>query len=212
MSFPLQNNNYDRAAGFYDRLAGLIFGGAINKSQFILLQHHFPGTRIIIAGGGTGGILEELARIITVPLMITFVELSEKMLSKARARNTGHHEVEFICDDAGYFNAGAFDVVITPFLFDNFTGDMAVEVFDNLGRMLRPGGMWLFTDFTIYRESPWYQKLFLKLMYTFFNVFAQVQARWLPDTDSLFQAGGYTCVNEHFFYGNFIRAAVYLKA
>lgn len=211
MSGRDKRNNYNRVAGIYDRLAGIIFGSAISRSQFSLLRYPLPGPRVLIAGGGTGALLEELGKTEAIPLQITFVELSERMLHKAQKRNAGIHEVRFICGAAEQLNTGhSFDVIITPFLFDNFTPGKAREVFSHLDNMLAPGGTWLFTDFCIYPDSPWWHSLLLRLMYCFFKILAAVEANHLPDTGSLF-ATGYACEKELFFYRNFIRSALYRK-
>jgi ubiquinone/menaquinone biosynthesis C-methylase UbiE len=209
----IERNNYDHAAGFYDRLARLIFGAAIRESQFSLLRYHFPGSSIVIVGGGTGEILEELGKLKTDPLKITFIELSEKMLRKARKKKVGCHQVKFIKGDVEHFSADdSFDVVITPFLFDNFTAEKASGVFNHLNGMLNREGIWLFTDFYLSSKSPWWHRFLLKCMYRFFRMLARVEASQLPDTDSLFANAAYSCEQETFFYHNFIRSAVYRKS
>jgi len=209
----MQRNNYDHAASFYDRLAQLIFGSTIRKSQFSLLHYNFSNSKIIIVGGGTGAILEELGKLKTDPLTITFIEISEKMLRKAKKKNAGCHKVKYIHSDVEHFTTNdSFDIIITPFLFDNFTADKAKQVFNHLNAMLDREGIWLFTDFYISSETPLWQRLLLKLMYRFFKILARVEANQLPDTASLFANAAYSCERETFFYGNFIRAAIYRKS
>jgi len=209
----IQRNNYDHVASFYDRLAQLIFGSTIRKSQFSLLHYNFSNSKIVIVGGGTGAILEELGKLKTAPLTITFIEISEKMLRKAKKKNAGCHKVKYIHSDVEHFTANdSFDIIITPFLFDNFTTDKAKRVFNHLNDMLDREGIWLFTDFYISSETPLWQRLLLKLMYRFFKILARVEANQLPDTASLFASAAYSCEQEIFFYGNFIRAALYRKS
>jgi ubiquinone/menaquinone biosynthesis C-methylase UbiE len=209
----IQRNNYDHVAGVYDRLAWLIFGSAIKESQLSLLRYNFSSSKIVIVGGGTGTILEELGKLKTTPLTITFIELSEKMLRKAKKKNAGCHKVKYIHGDVEHCRVeDSFDIIITPFLFDNFTTDKAKRVFNHLNDMLDREGIWLFTDFYISSETPWWQKFLLKLMYRFFKILARVEANQLPDTTSLFAGAAYSCEQEIFFYVKFIRSAIYRKS
>ena len=88
--------NYNNSAWFYDRLSRVIYGRAIIRSQVYLLGHIPAGSRVLIAGGGTGWILEELARLQPSGLKITYVEISAKMMALSRKRNAGNNEVIFI--------------------------------------------------------------------------------------------------------------------
>ena len=212
MTRKLENNNYDRAAVFYDRVSKLVFGSAIDNAQKELVKFPFSGNRIIIAGGGTGLLLEELAKMPIASLQITFVELSEKMLQLARRRNAGHHKVTFVRSAIEDFPLQhEFDVVITPFLFDNFNAVKAKHVFDHLDKMVSPGGIWLFADFYLAARAPVWQRLLLRLMYLFFKIIAKVEARRLPEIDHLFHAARYNCRKNNFFYKGFIHAKVFEK-
>src|ERR1700712_3142269 len=114
-------SNYDNSAWFYDGLSRLVYGKALVNAQVYLLQFVKPNSTILIAGGGTGWILEELARIHPTGLKITYVEISAKMMSLSKKRWVADNEVIFI--NRAVENVPAttrFDMLITPFLFDNF--------------------------------------------------------------------------------------------
>ena len=68
--------NYDNSAWFYDRLSRLIYGKALVRSQVYLLRYIPAGSIILIAGGGTGWILEEISKLHPSGLKITYVEIS----------------------------------------------------------------------------------------------------------------------------------------
>ena len=55
-----------------------------------------------------------------------------------------------------------FDVVITPFLFDNFTEQTLQKVFNHIHNSLKPGGIWLNADFQL--TGKWWQNVLLKSM------------------------------------------------
>ncbi|GGN00230.1 hypothetical protein GCM10010967_38030 [Dyadobacter beijingensis] len=207
-------NNYDRIARYYDRLSRLIFGKAIVRAQQSLLGHIGPPGRMLIVGGGTGWILEEIARRHGSGLVIDYVEISGNMLARSRRRNTADNEVRFVHSGVEDFvPAHRYDAVVTPFLFDNFAPVRAEAVFQKLDDLLLPGGQWLFADFNIEQNGhAFWQKLLLRAMYVFFRTISQVEARELPDMKRLFAQNGYTCKAEYFQFARFIRSAVYKRA
>ena len=89
-------NNYDRIARYYDTLSRLVFFRSQIKAQTDQLQVIPPGSRILIVGGGTGWILEEIAKVQASGLSITYVEISEEMLRLSKERGVKDIEVIFI--------------------------------------------------------------------------------------------------------------------
>jgi ubiquinone/menaquinone biosynthesis C-methylase UbiE len=122
--------NYNNSAWFYDHLSKLIYGKALIRSQVYLLKLIPAKSRILIVGGGTGWILEEIAKIHPSGLVITYIEVAPKMVGLSRKRNAGNNEVIFINDAIENVPVrNDFDVIITPFLFDNFTGENFQKIF-----------------------------------------------------------------------------------
>src|SRR3569833_2127388 len=109
--------NYNNSAWFYDKLSRLIYGGALIKAQVYLLDNIPAGSKILIAGGGTGWILEEIAKLYPSGLKINYVEVSAKMIALSRKRISGENNVDFInapVEDVPL--PTDYDVVISPFL------------------------------------------------------------------------------------------------
>lgn len=203
--------NYDAVACFYDPLAKAVFGNAINQAQLCMLELIPPETNILIVGGGTGWILEEITLLQPRGLQITYVEISKKMLRRSKQRGFGKNRVLFIhaaiqdvCLD------GDYDVVITPFLFDNFSAKTLGQVFQKINRRLKKKGLWLFTDFQ-YPENSVRQKVLLRSMYLFFGFLCRLETYRLPDAASLFHTYGYGCIREENFFNRFILSAAYRK-
>ena len=206
-------NNYDRVAWFYDPLSRIVFRNAQIQAQQALIPYIPEKANILVAGGGTGGILEAITERHPAGLHITYVEISEKMIRKAEKRFTGKNTVAFVHSAIeDYSTKSHFDVVITAFLFDNFTQEKAGRVFQKLDKMLHPGGKWLFTDFHIDKKSSrsWKNWL-LKSMYLFFKLLSEVEASQLPETNSLFRSAGYRQLFTAFWYRKFIQSIVYQK-
>jgi ubiquinone/menaquinone biosynthesis C-methylase UbiE len=200
--------NYNNSAWFYDRLSRLIYGRALINSQVYLLQFIPANTSVLIVGGGTGWILEELTQLHPSGLQITYVEVAANMIALSKKRNAGSNEVVFINDAIENTNLpGYFDVIITPFLFDNFTGSNLPKIFDVISVLLKPAGIWLNADFQL--TGKWWQQVLLKSMFLFFKVFCGIEASKLPDIDKEFEKHHYKIAEEKAFFNDFIISRVY---
>lgn len=206
-------NNYDAAAWFYDTLAQLVYGKSLINAQVFLLQHIPPDSKILIVGGGTGWILEEIARIHSCSLKIVYVEISAKMIALSKKRNFGRNEVSFINLDIEKYTVNeAFDVIITPFLFDNFSEKRIRSVFCQLNNYLKFKGLWLNCDFQVQpnQNSIW-QKTLLQIMYWFFGWLCNVETNKLIKMNRYFEEKNFALMAEKTFYKGFIIAQVYQK-
>jgi len=203
-------SNYDNAARFYDRLSRLVYGEMLIKAQSHFLYLIPINAKVLIAGGGTGRILEEITKIHPSGLSIAYVEVSEKMMALAKQRNTGGNEVSYInvpVEDAKL--QPDFDVVITPFLLDSLSPHSFDTVFNHLHNLLKPSGLWLNTDFQL--TGKWWQPILLKSMYLFFKMLGCVENIELPLIKKQFVDYGYHVLAEQLFYGEFIASTVYHK-
>src|SRR6202165_2081748 len=114
--------NYNNSAWFYDLLSRIVYGKALINAQVYLLQYIPTNSRILIVGGGTGWVLEELTKLHHSGLDITYVEVSAKMMTQSKKRNIGLNKVVFINEAIeNVVLQNDFDVIITAFLFDCIT-------------------------------------------------------------------------------------------
>lgn len=200
--------NYNNSAWFYDTLSRLVYGSALVKAQVYLLQFISPNANILIAGGGTGWILDEITKIHPSGLQITYVEIAPKMMALSKKRDTGANQVVFINDAIENVSFRApFDVVITPFLFDNFTEQTFKQVFNHIHPLLKNGGLWFNCDFQL--KGKWWQKVMLSSMFLFFRIVCNIEAFKLPDINQQFEQNGYKTIAAKTFFGEFITSAVY---
>jgi ubiquinone/menaquinone biosynthesis C-methylase UbiE len=203
-------SNYDHTAWFYDPVSRLVFGRSIIKSQVVLLKHIPANATVLIVGGGTGWILEELANIHPHGLLITYVEISAQMTALSQKRNYGDNLVTFINKPIEEVKlAQQVDVIITPFLFDNFTSENLVNIHTHIHQQLKPDGLWLNTDFQV--AGKWWHKLLLQTMYTFFKVFGAVETSTMPQIPILFKQKSYRELSQQTFYGSFITSQAWQK-
>lgn len=202
--------NYDNSASFYDRLSRLVFGDALMKAQRYFLPQIPADARVMIIGGGTGKILEEISKVHPSELRITYVEISAKMMALSRKRNAGANQLEFInkaIEDVEL--PQVFDVIITPFLFDNYAAKTLPATFRHIHQMLKPGGLWFNTDFQL--TGKWWQAVLLKSMLLFFKVLCGVESWRLPDVEREFGKHGYTLAGTKLFFKDFVGTRMYKK-
>jgi len=202
--------NYNNSAWFYDWLCRLVFGRALMNAQVFLLKFIAPRSKILIAGGGTGWILEEIAKLHHDGLKVIYVEIAPKMMVLSQRRNIGNNQVTFInaaIEDVAL--PADFDVVITPFLFDNFTQINLEKIFGHIHAALKPGGLWLDCDFQL--NGKWWQGVLLKMMFLLFRMVCNIESSRLPDISRQFEVYAYKNIARKAFYGNFIVAEAYVK-
>ncbi|MDB5060255.1 MAG: hypothetical protein JWP67_98 [Mucilaginibacter sp.] len=201
--------NYDNSAAFYDNLSRLVFGKALVTAQVHLLSYIPANSNVLIIGGGTGWILEEIAKLHSSGLSIAYVEISEKMMDISRKKNVGSNQVTFINKPIQQVMLNQQDVIITPFLFDNFTEVNLHPLFTHIHAMLKTGGLWLNTDFQL--TGKWWQYILLKSMLLFFKVLCGVESWRLPDISRQFNKYGYEIIEEKTFFNDFIITKLYNK-
>jgi len=202
--------NYDNSAWFYDHLSRVVFGNALITATGHFLNLIPPNSKVLIAGGGSGRITEDICKIHQSGLQITYVELSAKMMALSRKRNPAENTISYInapIEDAGL--PPGFDVLITPFLLDSLSPAIFEQVIGCLDGLLLPGGIWINTDFQL--TGKWWQSFLLKTMFTFFKVMGCVEVTRLPLIKESFVAFGYGAINVQTFYGDFIVSTVYRK-
>ncbi len=210
LSLPGVRYNYDTIAFVYDRVARLVFGHTLIDAQQYLVEAIPPGARVLIAGGGTGWILETIAAHHPAGLHITYIDASEKMIALARKRKAGGNEVAFIAADIQQAQlADGYDVVFTAFFLDNFDQQSAEVVFNKVHMALVPGGQWLYADFQ--NTTAPAHKVLLRIMYMFFRLLCRIPARELPDIQGSFKKYGYTRTGLRTFRKNWIAAEIYHK-
>jgi len=202
--------NYDNSAWFYDRLSRLIYGKNLIRAQVYLLNYIPKGSNILIVGGGTGWILEEISKLYPSGLNITYVEISAKMMALSRKRNTSGNQVNYINEAVENVSFQTnYDVAITPFLFDNFTEKTQQKIFTHIHTYLKSGGVWLNADFQL--TGKWWQTFLLRSMILFFRLICGIESKQLPDTKKIFKQYSYTITSQKTFFGEFIISTIYQK-
>ncbi len=202
--------SYDTIAFVYDRIARLVFGNTLIRAQQYLVKAIPPGSSILIVGGGTGWVLEEITKIHPHGLNITYVDASAKMIALAQKRNAGANKVTFIpLPIEQMMITGVYDTVLTPFFFDNFSDETTQKIFSFIDGTLTREGQWLYCDFR--NTDVFWQNGMLKAMYLFFRISCGIEANRLPDVAAIFSQYGYQTEEKKLYMKGFVESIIYKK-
>lgn len=194
-------NDFDRITPFYDRLAKLVFGDKLIKAQVHFMNLVQPQHRVLIIGGGTGHLLEE----ISLCDRIDYVEKSEAMLRRA-AKRKANHSINFHHTDFLEFEPETeFDFVICPFFLDCFKEERLKIVLEKIKSVLAPDGTLVVTDF----QKTNGNSLLLKLMHTFFKFTTHLESNTLSDIHTAVISSRFECINEIFLHRNQLFSRLY---
>lgn len=201
----MKSNNFDRIAFVYDRLARLLFGRSIIQSQLFFLHKIPDRSTVLILGGGSGWILEELLAL-RPSVEVCYIEASKRMISLAKERLQNDQRVQFICGTENDIPDRAFTIVITNFYLDLFNQQSLSSVLQRIKKSLAPSANWIVTDFV---DKKRWHRVMLKIMYIFFRITTKIEASKLPEWNTaVAQLGGVKTASKSF-YGDFIEATFF---
>jgi len=198
-------NRFNSIAPYYDRLAAVVFGNSIRKSQTYYFNRIPENAKVLVIGGGTGWWLGQLQKE-NPQCKIWFIEASSEMLSRAQKKFL--ENTIFIHGTEEDIPPIQFDVVITHFFLDMFDDEKMKQLIKTISASLSISGIWLIADFVNIRF--WHRSL-LFLMYRFFRMLGVLQLNTLGDWDTIMLNQNFNCEQETHFYGGFIKSAIYLK-
>jgi len=195
--------NYAPIAPWYQPLSRVVFGNTLIRAQRMALEDVSPDAHLLIAGGGDGEILKHLQKWSGT---IDFVEISEAMLRLARSKAAP--PTRFIHQDIfNFLPDHPYDVVLFPFLLDNFIPEEAKQLIAHLRPFLTKEGQVIIIDYT---EAPSFlQKILLRAMYFFFRIVANVRVKTLPPLEKIMQENGFQKTGTLRLYRGFIEVKYY---
>jgi len=170
-------------------------------------------SRVLIVGGGTGYVLDAIARLNLSGLNIDYVESSQGMLQLAEMRSISNQDVRFINESWPSTKANdCYDVIITQFFLDSFDGNEFHLMFSSLDVRLKEGGLWIVADFQLSKDlRVLWQLPMLRLMYLFFKITVGIQASRLEDIAEHFASTYKELICNSNYYGTFIFSSTYRK-
>lgn len=145
---------FDRMAASYDRMnlvMSLGFSALWRRQALALVDRAPTPVRVLDLMSGRGETWSEIVR--RFPgARITAVDFSEGMSAQADARNRTAHDgdVTVLCQDALRTSIadGSIDVVVSAYGLKTFNAAQSERLADEVARVLRPGGSFVFVDVT----------------------------------------------------------------
>ena len=200
-------SDYNSIAPVYDRLARFIFGDQLN----VAVKEHLISSelelRILILGGGSGSLLEDLA-VLSPAAKITYVDSSVEMIKMAQKRQSKNLHIDYVTKSIFTTEyTGTYDVVIVPFVLDMFN---TIEIFELLNKLkphMRSGTQLLFTDFV--GNQKLFHKLLISVMYLFFRVTTGCMNTSIPDYDGPLRQQGFVIEEESYYMSRLVVARKY---
>lgn len=172
----MNKDQFDYIAKFYDFLAALVFGKAIQEIQLKHIEKIKKNSRILIIGGGSGKILKKIDSL-NLGSEIIYLEKSPKMIALAK-KTPINTPIQFINDS--YETAdqyGTFDVIITNFFVDLLNEKQFQKFIPFVFSLLNKEGKWIVTDFRIHERFPLrsIHKIIHLSMISFFKITVNLQ-------------------------------------
>ncbi len=198
-------NGFDNVATFYDRLAKMVYGKSIVESQKYFLDRIQDHSKILILGGGTGWILEEIFKVKS-NVEVWYIEASMKMISLAKEK-MNDSRVKFIHGTENSIpQEPQFNLIITNFYLDLFSDNSVKPVLRKIKASLSANAQWIVTDFV--NEKVWHGVL-LKVMYLFFRLVTGIKSKKLADWENeMLAIGGKESATKTFYKG-FIKTKLF---
>jgi tRNA (cmo5U34)-methyltransferase len=211
MSLP--DSGFDYVAAFYDPLARLVYGRALQQAQQAALQALPPGApHVLIVGGGTGWVLGEVLQL-RPEARVLYLEASPQMLERSQQFlqqywPTKQEQVEFrLGTEAALQSGEQFEALVTFFLLDLFEPKRLRQLVGHLHATCRPGAPWLVADFGV--PGTWWQHGLLAAMYGFFGLTTGISARQRPPIETELARLGIAPRPVGTFFGGMVEAVVW---
>lgn len=199
-------NNFDRIAPIYDKLVSVVFGKAMRRAQTKFLKEIRNHSRVLILGGGTGWLLEEVLSL-RPDCQVIYIDASKKMIDMARQTIGNSRNVAFIHGTEKEIPAASsFEVVITHFYLDLFGERSCRDTCNIIRNHCRAGSLWIACDFV---DRALWHSVMLRIMYSFFQLTTNLQTKCLPDWRACIQETGFSEIGVGYYSSNFICSALY---
>ncbi|MES2659305.1 MAG: class I SAM-dependent methyltransferase [Verrucomicrobiota bacterium] len=185
--------SFDRLAPFYRAMEFITAGGKLQRCRTVFLTEIPVPRRVLLAGEGHGRFLPECVKQFP-EAKITVVDSSQRMLEIAKSK-VESEQVGFLHADLLEWEgpSGEFDLIVTNFFLDCFTGEDLTKVVSKLGQTASPRADWLLADFDIPPSgiSRWRSRMIIAMLYRFFRIVTGLKARSLVPPDAEIQKTGF---------------------
>jgi ubiquinone/menaquinone biosynthesis C-methylase UbiE len=192
--------NFDRIARLYRWMEYATFGWSLERcrNRFLPQLQGFRGA--LVLGDGDGRFLARLLAV-NPRLDADAVDTSAHMLHILRTRCSAVTDLRLRIHNHSALEhapASSTDLIVTHFFLDCLTQSEVDELARRLARHIRPGALWVVSEFRIptgamHRPS----RILIRLLYLGFRLLTGLRARQLPDHASALAAAGFTRIAQH---------------
>jgi SAM-dependent methyltransferase len=209
--------NFDRLARLYRTLEFAMFGRTLERARTAHLPHLAYSAEVLLLGDGDGRVAHRILersscrRLVSVDASQAIPSLAEQRITVPEHRD----RITFVQQDARTFEVapGSIDAVVTQFFLDCFTAAETATLVRRLAEAVRPGGLWLYTDFDVPARGSgrWLAHGVIKVLYWFFRWHTGISGAALPPAEVDIRRNGFAAVAERAFAFGMVRSVVYRK-
>ncbi len=188
-------NDFNSVARYYDLLKKIVFGDLLLDAELSFLKDLKTPSRILMAGGGTGKVLQYLPSDVEVD----YIELSSQMIWRAKSRRFCC-KVNFHHRPFSHFNTDLqYDYILCPFFLDLFNDINLRATCEQIRKLLKEdSGQLIVTDFHVRYKTSFISHL----MHLFFKWSTNMESEELKDIPSyIHQAGFHEIASKDFMNG-----------
>lgn len=197
--------SFDHLAPIYQLLETLRYGGRLQACRLIGLDWIEPPRHALLLGEGNGrflaGLLDRFpeTRVHVIDASPGMLAQARRRLERQRPEDRPRVRFQQFRVPESTLDPGAYDLLVTQFFLDCFDADGLADLLPHLDRCLSSHGHWLQSDFRLPPHGwPRHQARFwLSLMYRFFALTTDIEARHLIDPSPLLQDLGWQHTHRH---------------
>jgi ubiquinone/menaquinone biosynthesis C-methylase UbiE len=192
--------NFDPIARLYRWMEYATFGLSLERCRNHFLPQLQECRRALVLGDGDGRFL---ARLLAVnhDLRADAVDTSARMLHLLRTRCSGVTHLRLRTHNHSALEhapSSSTDLIVTHFFLDCLTQSEVDELARRLARHIRPGALWVVSEFRIPAGAmhwPW--RILVRLLYLAFRLVTGLRTRELPDHPAALTSAGLVCIAQH---------------
>ncbi len=191
--------NFDRVARVYHWAEYLALGPLLQRTRTHFLPHILDRRRALVLGDGDGRFLAELVsaapdiHVLAVDSSAAMLRLLKQRCLRRAPRSAMFRLRTMQASALEIEPSRDTDLVITHFLLDCFTQAEVDTLARRLAARLRPGTLWLLSDFG-QPEKLWqrpFAALYVRALYCAFRLTTGLRVQRLPDPQSALTAAGF---------------------
>lgn len=190
--------NFDRIAPFYNAMETWFAGRCLQRCRVAFLEQIPTPSQTLMVGEGHGRFLLPFrrrfpeAQVVVIDGSARMLEIAKTTLLEEGLQTEGIRFVHAMIEEWRESDR-KFDLIVTNFVLDCLTADQLDAIVSNLGSMAKEDAHWLVADFEIAERgaAKWRSRIILGLLYRFFRMTANLEARSLVAPEKALAGAGF---------------------